>query len=375
MTNVVEQAFWELLKAGLWERQPMMEAKLSEEQWAEVIKHAKQQTLIGVLFDGMLKLPFELHPNEETRMKWFWIVNKIERANRLQNHVLVEFVMKLREKDVRALLLKGQSYAALYPNPLHRQCGDIDLYIGQKNYPKVCEWVKKCGMIGSKNVKNFHHQEIKWQGVNMDLHRVTIAFSTPSGYKRLIRWSEQMLANSQSFFTPSTEKEEIPIPEVSFNVFFVFIHLLKHFLYEGVGLRQLCDWARMLHVYHDKIDQEELKLNLKHYGLTHAWQVFGFLLVQQIGLPQNEFPFYKNTQKKSAKILRVILQRGNFGHYAENQVSNNSNYLVRKTSNFFFHINCYLKGFCFFPSLAWEAFMFYLYQRIGPSFTDYFKNK
>ena len=375
MTTVVEQTFWELLKAGLWERQPVMNAKLSNEQWTEVMKYAKQQALFGVLFDGIERLPFELQPNKDITLKWFWKVKKIEQFNRFQNHILVEFVSRLRERNVHALLLKGQSYAALYPNPLHRQCGDIDLYIGQENYHLVREWAREWGLIGQKSHENFHHQEIKWQGVNIDLHRVPIAFSTPRGYKSFVEWSEQMLKNSRSSFIPSTEKEEIPIPEIGYNVFFVFIHLLKHFLYEGVGLRQLCDWARILHVYHNKINLDELKHNLKAYGLMHAWQVFGYVLVHQLGLPQEELPFYKDTCKKSAEVTKDILERGNFGYYAEKQLSNKSNYLARKCENFFFHTSCYMKGFRFFPSLSWEAFTFYLYERSVPFFTDFFTKK
>ncbi|MBR1542994.1 MAG: hypothetical protein IJ628_10355 [Bacteroidaceae bacterium] len=62
MTDIVEHAFWELLKAGLWERDPVLETKLTDEQWMEVMKQGKRQTLLGVLFDGMLRLPTELQP-------------------------------------------------------------------------------------------------------------------------------------------------------------------------------------------------------------------------------------------------------------------------------------------------------------------------
>lgn len=375
MTTEVEQAFWELLRAGLWRRQPNMATQLTDGLWAEVIKHAKRQSLLGVLFDGMLQLPVDLQPKEDIRMKWFWKVTRIENANRKQNRVLIEIVTILNKKGVRALLLKGQSYAALYPEPLHRQCGDIDLYIGQKNYHKVREWAKEWGMIGDKNRENFHHQRITWQGINIDLHRVPIAIPNPWRYKRFLKWSKQMLENTQSHFTPTTEKEKIPIPELEFNIIFVFIHLLKHSLYEGVGLRQLCDWARMLHVYQSVINQEELRQNLDRYGLMHAWQVFGYILVHQMGLPQKELPFFIDTHKKSKKVLDDILEQGNFGYYAKLHLSNDPNYLARKRKNFFFHTKRYLKTMRLFPVLGLEAFGFFLLERGKHFFTDYFNAK
>ena len=170
MTTTTEQVFWELLKAGLWGTTPHVDKKLNDEEWKEVIEQAKRQTLLGILFDGMLRLPADLQPEEETRLKWFWKVNKIEQANCKLNQILVEFTGKLENEGINSLLLKGQAYASLYPIPLHRQCGDIDLLIGRKNYKRVCIWVKEQGLISSKDEERFHHQSLKYQSIEVELH-------------------------------------------------------------------------------------------------------------------------------------------------------------------------------------------------------------
>lgn len=39
------------------------------------------------------------------------------------------------------------------------------------------------------------------------------------------------------------------------DVMIVFTHFLQHFFVGGVGLRQICDWCRLLWTYRDSIDR------------------------------------------------------------------------------------------------------------------------
>ena len=375
MTTTIEQSFWELLKAGLWGTVPHVDIKLNKEEWKDLMEQAKRQTLLGILFDGMLSLPLEQQPEEEIRLKWFWKVNKIEQANRKQNQVLVAFTEKLQEKGFRALLLKGQSYAALYPNPLHRQSGDIDLYIGRKNYQAICQEIKDRKDMGQIKGENFLHTNVVWQGVDIELHRIAALFSNYFKQRRFVKWGEQMLESSTYTFTPMGQQKNINVPDSVFSSLFVFYHMLFHFFHGGVGLRQLCDWARMLHVYHTEIDQEVLKRELCYYGLMQPWQVFGYILVHQIGLPQEEFPFYKDTYNKSVKVSEDILKQGNFGHYSENKLPFSSNYVIRKGKRYFYHTRRYINTMKLFPSLGFEAFMLFMYERGIHFFTDFFNKK
>lgn len=42
---------------------------------------------------------------------------------------------------------------------------------------------------------------------------------------------------------------EVLLPAVDNDVLFVFTHFLNHFYKEGVGVRQICDWCRLLWTY------------------------------------------------------------------------------------------------------------------------------
>ena len=374
MEPIVEQTFWELLRAGLWEIQPLIETKLTDEQWAEVMKHAKQQTLLGVLFDGMLRLPIDLQPNEETRMKWFWKVNHIEKSNRKRNKVLVEFTEKLKEYDIPSLLLKGQSYAVMYPQPLHRQCGDIDLFIGKKYYEKTCALAKEWGMTSDKNNESPIHKECAWQGVTIELHRKISNIPRLSHHYPLVGWCESELEMSNTSFVPSTESLSVRIPSPSFNALYVFFHLYQHFLINGVGLRQLCDWARLLHIYKGAYDCHELEERLSKMGILHPWRVFGTLLVNQLGLPQEEFPLYQSSEKKAEKVLEMIKIDGNFGFTRGENKPKSGSFVWRKIKRFLFNSYRYPQVFLLFPIDTLWGYVSFITDR-GKIFFNHFKNR
>jgi len=345
---LINQAFWSLLQAGLWQKAlPCIDVPLSSIQWDELHRFAKKQTLEGIIFDGMIHLPEEQQPDELLRLKWYGRVNKTEQTHRLLNHVLVEVVSGLEAEDIPSMLLKGQGNASFYLNPLRRHCGDIDLFVGRKNYQKACELMKSWGMEGDESIKHFHGE---WHGVHIEIHRVAAYFNSKRKTKQIVEWSERLLEESKTTFIPSYETKPIAIPTPEFNVLFVFYHLFDHFTKSGIGLRQLCDLARMLHVFHQQLDLSLLEKHLHNYELMHPWQVFGYLLVHWLGLTQEEFPFYKDTKEKTERVLKVILNEGNFGYYSGKQKHRFSSYLGRKWESFCSQTNRYLRLMRLFPS-------------------------
>lgn len=370
-----EQAFWTLLRAGLWQQAPQgFDAPPSKERWETLMQMAKEQTLQGVLYDGMCLLPTDMQPEQALRMKWFWGVNKIEQTNRLINCVLVEFVEKLEAEGIRPLLLKGQANAMLYPQPLHRQCGDIDLFIGRKDYPKACALVREWGMSGDDDEESLKHLHCAWQGVTIELHRVAAIFPWPATQRVFLHWSEDELLHSTQTFVPATEEKSIGIASIEFNVLFVFYHMYHHFVYGGVGLRQLCDCARWLHTYSEQLDREQLHGWLQRLGLMYPWKVFGTLLVQKLGLAEEEFPFYEAQEKKAERVWRVIEREGNFGQYSGKKKPDKGSFVWLKFKRFLYNSARFPMVMRLFPKHALLSYGFFIIDR-GKLFIDHFRKK
>ena len=94
---------------------------------------------------------------------------------------------------------------------------------------------------------------------------------------------------------------------------YVFAHLFFHFIREGIGLRQMCDWAMILDRYKNEIDQPQLAADLDGLGMRRAYRAFGGVLTNYLGL--KSFPLAQSEKdlKASEQILKDILRYGNFG--------------------------------------------------------------
>ena len=116
---------------------------------------AKMQSVTGILFDGIQQLTKTQRPPTEILLDWFGQTLHIESANIKHNKALASLVSYLRDEGVESRLLKGQGCASYYPNPLHRQCGDIDLFVGKEQYGRALQVIENKGIhIEKEGVKD-----------------------------------------------------------------------------------------------------------------------------------------------------------------------------------------------------------------------------
>lgn len=104
---------------------------------------------------------------------------------------------------------------------------------------------------------------------------------------------------------------DVLLPDPNDDVFFVFTHFIKHFYKEGMNLRQVCDWCRLLWTYRKEIDVTLLEHRLQRAGLMSEWKTFAALTVDSLGMPEEAMPLYdadKRWQEKGEAVLRFILK-------------------------------------------------------------------
>ena len=104
---------------------------------------------------------------------------------------------------------------------------------------------------------------------------------------------------------------DVHLPSPDNDVFFIFTHFIKHFYKEGLGLKQLCDWCRLLWTYRDSLDILLLESRIRKAGLMAEWKGFAALAVDYLGMPAEAMPLYDSNKKwavKAEKIIRQILK-------------------------------------------------------------------
>lgn len=294
------------IRCALWGSKPENHANVD---WADVMKVAEEQAVFGLVLYGAESVMGGQVPQQQV-FEWIGIAEQIRRQNLMMNEELAGFDGLMKAHNISYCVVKGHVAASCYPEPLLRQSGDIDLYCTTEYYHDFLD------LLRAKGVKTHYdasekHVEFERHGFLYELHWTLNNFSKA-------RWQTYFdkILNGDKGMTVTVGGTEIPTLSPTVNALYVFVHLFHHLIHSGVGLRQLCDWMMWLHRYKDEIDKEELLRHLKTLELVRPYRVLGAVLVDQLGLPEPEFPLTitDRDRKRGRRIMADIMKMGNFGH-------------------------------------------------------------
>ena len=299
-----------------------------------------EQTVQVIVADGIETLPKELWPPKEAMLKLMMVRVKTNQMHQLLNSTLNQIVNALNAEGIPSVLLKGQGVAQNYRNPESRMCGDIDLYVGEKNYERACEIIVDMDPNGKDGKECDHHMHLQVNGVEVEIHRQADYMPGKKSNKELQGWT--MKSIDQNFGTDTlgiwnNSGTVISLAPPTFDAFFILHHAVRHMTTEGVGFRQICDWVMYMHRHHAEINAQELESTLRRSHLSTVWTEFCHLATDILGLPQQELPLpLKNkTSSKTKRLLQQIFISGNFGRFDINARDHSeTTYLKRKWRSF-----------------------------------------
>jgi len=304
-----ETQYFALLRAALWDAPAAIDSAVD---WQGIMAIAAHHANNVLLSGAALQLPEgQRPPTEMCQQMQFAMRSNLVKQMRLRQ-ILFSAVQLLRKHDIEPVLLKGFGLASLYPNPNLRQFGDIDIFVGLDRFHEACALLRTLpgGYNWGGEVDAGHHYNIEFGQYPMEIHRVSadVADNDHDVYAAIEH--DGLAENPQRIQLDGTE---ISIPSKEFMVFFTFFHAWHHFLTSGVGWRQIADVAMTLHAYHGQLDLDQLHRWLTDMHLMQPWQTFGYLMVQQLGLPESEMPFHDaHCSRRAQKLYRRIMEEGNF---------------------------------------------------------------
>lgn len=308
-----ERQFLELLQSGLWGREAVADKFRASTDWNEIFRLSKEQTVLAVVYDGIVTLPKELRPARAFLMNWYAQVSYIEDLNRAQNETLFKTYDLYRAQGFTPVLLKGQGLAACYPNPLHRNCGDIDWLVGEEDYGRVNDWVRQMGMAKGSQESN-NHLEFTLEGQVIENHIECIKLFRKSDQQYLRKLTKEWFPSRS--VPCRIQDRDIPVAPPAFNAVFQLLHIAKHLMGKGIGLRQICDWCRYLYVYRDELNMVTLATYIRGFHLESLWNIFGRLAINYLGFPEKDMPCISpGFEKQSRLVMKHIFVSGNFGQY------------------------------------------------------------
>lgn len=215
--------------------------------WDACYQFAKRQTLVGVLFDGIQRLPKELAPARPLLLRWLSDSESIRRRNMRMDRASAYIYNKVCAVGFRCCILKGQGNALLYPHPSSRIPGDVDVWVMANREELRHIALSLTEGDGSPLQESLSHIGLTVHGVSVELHSTPALLNSPLHNSRLQKWLKRNadLQCSNRIALPNNAGE-VAVPTLSFNIIYQLCHLFHHCFYEGVGLRQIVDYYFVL---------------------------------------------------------------------------------------------------------------------------------
>ena len=164
--------FFQLLRSGLKPAcAPAVTGEISAREWDDIFRMAADQGVCAVIGDGMERLPEELRPPRELRLRWALTAERQEKRYRHQQEKAAKMAAAFAENGIRLLLLKGLGLSRDYPVPAHRECGDIDIYL----FGASDEGDRLLLQMGAQPYFDVpKHSSHTWDGILIENHRTIL---------------------------------------------------------------------------------------------------------------------------------------------------------------------------------------------------------
>jgi len=318
--NDIATLFFQLLQISLGIREKLDIAPTPSD-WLEIFTMSKKQSLTGVCFSGVERLPKEQSPGEDLIMEWMGEAVKVQRRNQKINEVCLELSTFFDNKGFATCILKGQSNRIYYPTHLasRRTPGDVDIWLfpngSQKN--SVCrtmELLEDEGKIVS--LAYLHAELMSLNTVAIEAHFRPTFLNEPIHNHRLQQWFAESKADC---IMESEIADGITIPMLKpvYNIIFQLVHIYRHLLDEGIGLRQLLDYYFLLRGTVQSLTDEQKKTivdKLSAFGLNRIAGAVMYVL-RRVLLIEKEYMIVPVNERYGRQLLDEIMIAGNFGHY------------------------------------------------------------
>lgn len=294
-------------------------------EWAQLYEQSLRQSLVGVTYEGVSRLPedcFEpaasggadaqTHLPQLLALQWASDAEVIAGLNDLQDRKAAQLTARFEEQGHRTVILKGQANALLYPNPLSRQPGDIDIYV-DGGRERVAATLRRLGMAEDPDSHSEHHFHLipDADGIEVEVH-----YKPSSGNlnaitnQRLQAYLMQLLGGGGG---TALCDAGFRVPPLAFALAMQLSHICRHVMEWGLGLRQIVDYYFLLRTSTDD-DRRQLAARLKELGLRPAAAALMWVLAETLHLP-GELMVTAPDRWRGRWLLDRLLDGGNFGWY------------------------------------------------------------
>lgn len=327
-----DSLIYELIRVAIGTSDSLSRAP-SKKEWYQIYSQSEKQALLAICFYGIQKL--YKHNAElvsdlplELRIKWIGMSVSVQNRNIQLNNQCVIIQKQFKEAGLNTCILKGQGVASYYYPELSclRQSGDIDIWV-DAGWKKVMDYV--CSRTPNREFDIKHAHINAFDDTIVEVHWwPSVAINLC--YQRTLQDYYRKQAPHQCQHRIALQNEQvITAPDAIFEAVHILYHIYNHFLYEGIGLRQIMDLYFVL-VNGGLTEQDRLNIEktYRRLGLAKIAPAVMWVLCEVFNMDE-EFCIGKKDNALGHILLRDIEDGGNFGVHSEENRINHESFIQR----------------------------------------------
>lgn len=337
--------------------------ELDGTDWQDLYAMSIDQGVAGICFDTVARLKeggrISIDPILFT--EWYGVMRlweaeyakhqyEIKNLNRFYNHF-----------GIRMLLLKGVGVSTSWPEPKHRPCGDIDIFLFEdrdfKELGKItCAQDRGDNLIAEKlglkvNTGTSHHSDYDIEGVHVENHR---DFLDDESHKANAVVGDALLTlmrEGKGTDSILIDGVEVAVPSATFNALYLLRHAGLHFATERLLLRQVLDWGLTVQSAKD-IDWDFVLGVVREQKMERFLDCMIEICVCDLGMDESSFPPFQPQSRLKDRVLGDILSP-EFNEENDTVIGVNPRYIIYKVRRF---LTNRWKYRLVYPTSLWKIF-------------------
>ena len=299
--SMTQKTVLQLLSAAMFQKPFSAEQELD---WKAVFDECRAQSVVSLAFSALPKnaVPQKLYA------QWKAVVNESLAVSSKISYAHTMLNQLMNQARIPYVILKGCASAEYYDDPLLRTMGDVDFYVPSDRFEKTDKLLMKYG-FQSNEIDHEYEKAYTKDDVVFELHNTVNG--VPGG---------KVGTEIRHYFDDIFEKAilkhfdlaEYYSPSPFHHGLIMLLHVARHMVTGGIGLRHFCDWA----VFVDKVSDNFALLfedRLKRVGLWRFAQIMTQFCMAYLGLSQQDWAGEVDKQLLS-DLKDDVFAGGNFGH-------------------------------------------------------------
>lgn len=338
MQTKTDRYFFELLQVAIGNRDSLSGVPTPEE-WEEIYEISKKQTLVGIAFKGVERLPQEQLPPSRRIRQWYMKAGKIRKKNEKINIDCAKTCYALAKKGFHSCIIKGQANIRNYclsptltkgledfkPDNSrmegdfgwYRTSGDIDVWVWT-NSGKVSDVISFFVAKQKDADPHYHHVDCNLiTETSTEIHYRPSWMSAPWRNATLQRFCNRCKNDIGRYpvILPDGRKTFFFAPSIEFDAVYQLVHVYRHLFAEGIGLRQMLDYCMVI----QRLNAEQRAgayRTLCQLGMRSFVAATMYVMQNVFGM-KNEYLLCAPNEKDGRILINEIMLAGNFGHSDE----------------------------------------------------------